>query len=115
MVTIALGSTLSSILLTKDVALLEGVVAFTCSSAQFVASWSSIRSKRFSKLVKAETVLGVNRGAYLPARCGGASYEGEIQAVLRQHGVSSIAEGIASFWRAMARCRYFAGRSMQLA
>ena len=54
-VTVALGSTLATVLLSKDVPLIEGVAAFTLLAAmQFAVTWSSVRSKRFRKWIKAE-------------------------------------------------------------
>lgn len=54
-VTIALGSTLATILLSKDVALAEGIAAFgLLASAQFAVTWTSLRSCRFRSWIKAE-------------------------------------------------------------
>ncbi|MBB3912671.1 DUF421 domain-containing protein [Sphingomonas desiccabilis] len=54
-VTVALGSTLATILLSKDVALAEGVLAFALLAAlQFVVAWSSGRSRAVEQLAKAE-------------------------------------------------------------
>jgi uncharacterized membrane protein YcaP (DUF421 family) len=55
-VTVALGSTLATILLNKNVALVEGISAFFILIAlQYVAAWLSIRSDSFKKLMKSET------------------------------------------------------------
>jgi uncharacterized membrane protein YcaP (DUF421 family) len=91
-VTIALGSTLSSVLLSKDVALVEGVVAFALLvGLQFVVTWASVRSSRVSKLVTSEPVLLVSRGAYLEAAMRRARVKkDEIAAALRQNGVHSL-------------------------
>jgi hypothetical protein len=54
-VTVALGSTLATILLSKDVALAEGIAAFLLlAGAQFAVTWTSIRSPRFRRWIKAE-------------------------------------------------------------
>ena len=54
-ITVALGSTLATVLLSKDVPLVEGVAAFALLAAmQFAVTWSSVRSKRFRKWIKAE-------------------------------------------------------------
>ena len=46
-VTVALGSTLATVLLSKDVALLEGVLAFAVLiGLQFLVTWSSVRARR---------------------------------------------------------------------
>ena len=52
-VTVALGSTLATILLSKDVALLEGVLAFVVlTGLQFVIAWTVLRSDRIEAAVK---------------------------------------------------------------
>lgn len=54
-VTIALGSTLATVLLSKDVALVEGVFALgLLIGLQWTVAWASSRSRRFSRLVKSE-------------------------------------------------------------
>ncbi|GJD75326.1 DUF421 domain-containing protein [Methylobacterium goesingense] len=62
-VTVALGSTLSSIVLTKSVALLEGVLALaTLIGLQYAITWSSVRSARVRSLIKAEPTLLAHKG-----------------------------------------------------
>ena len=58
-VTIAFGSVLASMLITRNVTLAQGVVAFAVLiGLQFAVTWASVRSERFQKLVKASpTVL----------------------------------------------------------
>lgn len=54
-VTVSLGSTLATILLSKDVALTEGVTAFLLlAGAQYAVTWTSLRSPRFRRWIKAE-------------------------------------------------------------
>ena len=53
-VTAALGSTLATVLLSKYVALAEGILAL---ALLFVVAWSSVRFSEFSKLVKASPRL----------------------------------------------------------
>ncbi len=54
-VTVALGSTLATVLLSKDVALAEGITAFLLlAGAQFAVTWTSLRSRRVRRWVKAE-------------------------------------------------------------
>ena len=65
-VTVALGSTLATILLSKDVALAEGVLALALLIVlQFIITWLSVRSKTVSRLVKAEPRLLFHKGEYL--------------------------------------------------
>jgi uncharacterized membrane protein YcaP (DUF421 family) len=53
-VTVALGSTLTTVLLTQDVALLEGILALAIQALlQFTAVWSVLRWPRIAGLVKA--------------------------------------------------------------
>lgn len=57
-VTVALGSTLATVLLTSDVALVEGVVAMALLVAlQYVVAWSSVRSPAIKRIVKSEPTL----------------------------------------------------------
>lgn len=54
-VTVALGSTFATVLLSKDVALLEGALAFALLIVlQFVLTWLSVRSKAVQGFVKSE-------------------------------------------------------------
>lgn len=53
-VTVALGSTLATIVLSKDVALLEGALAFlVLAGLQFVIAWMNARSGEVEDVVKA--------------------------------------------------------------
>ena len=64
-VTVALGSTLASVLLSSDVALAEGVTAMVLLVAlQFVVAWLSVRSRAVERLVKSEPTL-VYRDGFL--------------------------------------------------
>jgi uncharacterized membrane protein YcaP (DUF421 family) len=65
-VTVALGSTLATILLSKSVALAEGVLALALLiSLQYSITWLSVRSARFQTLIKAEPTLLLHRGRFL--------------------------------------------------
>ena len=62
-VTVALGSTLATVLRTKSVALAEGLTAFVLLIfLQFVLTWLSVRSRAVSRLVKSEPTLLVYQG-----------------------------------------------------
>ena len=66
-VTVAIGSTLASILLSESVALAEGLVAFaTLIGLQYVVAFLSVRSEGFARLVRAEPTLLVRNGECLP-------------------------------------------------
>lgn len=93
-VTVALGSTLATVLLTSDVALLEGLLAFALLIAlQLAITWLSVRSERIQELVKAQPRLLVHRGRLLPAalRAERVTTE-EISAALRAEGIGAIEE-----------------------
>lgn len=93
-VTIALGSTLATVMLSKSVALLEGVLAFALLiSLQFLITWLSVRSKAVSQLVKAEPMLLVHRGEVLQrALKRERVVEAELLAAAREHGIMSLSE-----------------------
>lgn len=62
-VTVALGSTLASVLLSKDVPLVEGLTAFgLLLLVQFVITWLSVRSRTVSGLVKSTPRLLYHQG-----------------------------------------------------
>ncbi|MDK1472872.1 DUF421 domain-containing protein [Streptomyces sp. 549] len=65
-VTVALGSTLATILLNRQVALLEGVLALGALVAlQFVTATASVRLRSVRRLVKAEPTLLLSDGRML--------------------------------------------------
>ncbi len=69
-VTIALGSTLATILLSKDVALAEGILAFSLLiGLQFAVTWLSVRVRWIRRLVTGEPQMLLERGALLPTAC----------------------------------------------
>ena len=65
-VTVALGSTLSAILLQESIALSEGLVALALLiSAQYLVAFLSVRSKGFAGLVRSEPTLLAKDGRFL--------------------------------------------------
>lgn len=63
-VTVALGSTLSSIVISKDVALAEGLAALALLiGLQFVVTWSAVRSKRIRRFVTSEPTVLLSKGS----------------------------------------------------
>lgn len=57
-ITVALGSTLATVLLTNSVALAEGVTALALLvTLQYVVAWASERSSKVERLVKSEPTL----------------------------------------------------------
>ena len=93
-VTVARGSTLATVLLSKDVALAEGVVAFAVLiGLQFLVTWTSVRWSWFSRLVKSEPLLLFHQGRFLPVAMRRARVvEQEVLAVLREQGVTQLEE-----------------------
>jgi len=91
-VTVALGSTLATILLSEDVALAEGLVAFALLiGMQFMIAWLSVRSATISRLVKAEPRLLVYQGKLLyNALRAERVVEAEVLAAVRQQGIASL-------------------------
>jgi uncharacterized membrane protein YcaP (DUF421 family) len=65
-VTVALGSTLATVLLSKSVTLAEGVLALALLIAlQYGIAWCSVRSRKFQELIKSEPTLLLHRGRFL--------------------------------------------------
>jgi uncharacterized membrane protein YcaP (DUF421 family) len=93
-VTVALGSTLATVILAKDVALAEGVAAFALLiGLQFALTWLSVRSPTISRLVKAEPTLLVYQGRFLPDQLRRARVlEAEVRAAVREQGVAALAD-----------------------
>ena len=64
-ITMALGSTLSAILLQESVALAEGATAFaTLIVAQYIVTWASVRSTRLAGFVRSEPTLLARDGQF---------------------------------------------------
>lgn len=96
-VTVALGSTLATIILTEDVALFEGLLAFaTLIALQFIVAWLSVRSATVTGLVKAEPALLARRGDLLHSAMRRERVtEGEIQAAVRAGGLATLEDAEA--------------------
>jgi uncharacterized membrane protein YcaP (DUF421 family) len=97
-VTVALGSTLATVLLSKSVALAEGVVALALLvSLQYAIACLSVRSPRFQGLIKAEPTLILHRGRFLDGamRQQRVTRE-EILAALRARGAAEVSRVAAA-------------------
>jgi uncharacterized membrane protein YcaP (DUF421 family) len=93
-VTVALGSTLATVLLSKDVALAEGVLAMALLVfMQFAITWLSVRSPRFQNFVKSEPTLVLRQGRFLDGalRAQRITRE-EVLAALRAEGVADASQ-----------------------
>lgn len=93
-ITVALGSTLATILLSKDVALAEGLTAFALLvGLQFVITWLSVRTDAVHVLVKSEPALLAFRGRILDDSLREQRVsEVEVLQAIRQHGSASIGD-----------------------
>lgn len=93
-VTVALGSTLATVLLSKDVPLVEGVAAFVILAAmQFAVTWSSVRSKHFREWIKAEPRVLLRDGEFDEAAlCDERVTRDEVMAAVRGQGYSATSQ-----------------------
>ena len=93
-VTVALGSTLATVLLSKSVALAEGVLALgLLIFLQYGITSLSVRSPRFQALIKAEPTLLVHRGRFLEGAMKAERItREEILAALRASGAADVRE-----------------------
>jgi uncharacterized membrane protein YcaP (DUF421 family) len=96
-VTVALGSTLSSILISESVALAEGVLALALLIfLQYVITWLSVRSPGFQSWIKAEPTLLVHRGRFLDSALRSQRIaRDEILASLRNSGQPKVEDVLA--------------------
>lgn len=95
--TIAIGSILASVIVSKDVALAEGVLAFGLVVAlQFVVTWLMVRSAEFQKLVKSEPTLLMFNGEFRHNTMREQRVsEGEVRAAIRSAGLASARDAEA--------------------
>jgi len=91
-VTVALGSTLATILIDRNVALAQGALALALLAAlQFLITWSSVRWRWVRRSVTGEPVLLAHRGALLPEALRHARVTAdEVEAALRGAGVAAL-------------------------
>lgn len=92
-ITVALGSTLATVLLSKSVALAEGVLALgLLVLLQFAITWTSVRLPWFKRLIKSEPSLLLHRGEFLDGAMRAQRLtRDEVLAALRSQGVSDVA------------------------
>lgn len=91
-VTVALGSTLATVLLAKDVALAEGILAFALLiGLQFAVTWSSVRVRWVRRLATGEPRMLLYSGEFLPAALLKARVtKDEVRAAVRSAGIDSL-------------------------
>lgn len=89
-VTVALGSTLSTVLVSRQVPLADGIAALLLLVAlQLTVAWTSVRWRAFEQVVKSDPSLLLYRGQYRPheMRRQRVSDE-EVRAAIRGAGLS---------------------------
>ena len=93
-VTIALGSTLASVILSKDTALAEGITAFVLLiGLQFIITWLSVRFDWVKNTVKGEPTLLFDKGEFLRKKMKSQRVtESEIRAAIRSKGAAAVEE-----------------------
>lgn len=91
-VTVALGSTLASILLSKDVSLAQGALALGLLIVmQFAVTWSSVRLRWVRRLVTGEPSLLLHRGMFLHETLRRTRVtKDEVRAAVRAAGLSQL-------------------------
>ena len=91
-VTVALGSTLATAILSKTTPLAEGVTALALLVVlQYVVTWLSVRFEAVDRLVKAEPVLLFYKGKFLrDAMKKERVTEGEVRAAVREMSIGSL-------------------------
>ncbi|MEA2118073.1 DUF421 domain-containing protein [Halovibrio sp. HP20-50] len=91
-VTVALGSTLATVLLSKDVALLDGAVALALLiSLQFVITWTSVRFRWVRRLVTGEPLMLLYQGEFLLTSLRQARVtQDEVLSAIRSSGLSDV-------------------------
>lgn len=92
-VTVALGSTLATVLLNRSVPIADGILALALLIAlQFVITWISVRSAMFRGLIKAEPTPLVRAGAIDDEALRRTRVtRDEVEAAARQSGHAGIA------------------------
>lgn len=93
-VTIALGSTLSAILLQESIALAEGTAALGLLIVlQLSVAWLSVHSRSFARLVRSEPTLLARSGAWCQEAMRRERITGdEAMSAIRQSGGSDVAD-----------------------
>lgn len=91
-VTVALGSTLATVLLSKDVALADGAVALALLiSLQFIITWTSVRFRWVRRLVTGEPLMLLYQGEFLLTSLRKARVtQDEVLSAIRSSGLSDV-------------------------
>ncbi|MBT2755299.1 DUF421 domain-containing protein [Mesobacillus foraminis] len=91
-ITVSIGSTLATILLNKKISLPEGILAFfILIGLQYVITLCSVKSKKFSKLIKSEPVILYEQGNFIDhALKAERVLKEEILQAARSNGLSTM-------------------------
>jgi len=91
-VTVALGSALATVLLSKDISLSEGLLAFAVlMGLQYLITFASTRWKSAVSLIKSEPRLLLYRGKFLPEILDRERVlESEVRQAVRSAGIASL-------------------------
>ncbi len=91
-VTVAFGSTLSTVLINKSVSLVQGLTAIALLVClQFIITWLSVRSTLVSNIIKTRPTMVLENGRFLREGMVAVRVtEDEIRAAVRQHGWGGI-------------------------
>lgn len=93
-VTVALGSTLATVILSKDVALMDGLLALALLiGLQYAVAWFGVRAPAFYRLVKNEPTLLFYEGTFLEVALRRARItRDEVLAAVRSQGVEGLTD-----------------------
>jgi uncharacterized membrane protein YcaP (DUF421 family) len=93
-VTVALGSTLASVLLPRDAALVDGLLALAVLvGAQFAVAWAQVRSGGFRRVVKSRPTLLLRGGEWLEEALRRERVaRDEVLAAVRASGLGDLGE-----------------------
>jgi uncharacterized membrane protein YcaP (DUF421 family) len=96
-VTIALGSTLATVLLSKDVSYAEGALALALLVAlQFFVAWIAVRAKWFRRIIKAQPTFLYKEDRFLTEQLQAQRVtESEVRAAVRGAGMASMEDVLA--------------------
>jgi uncharacterized membrane protein YcaP (DUF421 family) len=92
-ITVALGSTLATVVLSKDVPLLDGLLALLLLVLlQYIVAWLNVRSAAFRKAVKNSPTVLVSRGEFHEEQLARERIvEGEVRQAMRNAGFADPA------------------------
>lgn len=93
-VTVALGSTLATVILSKNTTLAQGILAFgLLIGMQYLVTWASVRAHWVRQVVTGEPALLLYQGDYLPKAMKAARVtQDEVRSAVRSSGFSDVDE-----------------------